>query len=769
MKKIILMWLLTVSLLGLGSWAGAYDFTVEGYLLYRGAPFGGASVVFYAESSPDGIEVASDANGFYSHTFEIPDGTSQSIQLQSIDYCSGVAQVQLLVSYDGVLSLDLELCNGSTYNECQAGFFYYQENPANFLQFSFFNYSFGVSPVTAYSWDFGDGTASTEPDPVHIYSQAGEYTVTLAITTEGGCSSAYTQGLQAFNIWGGCFANFSYAETPADSMSLQFTDLSQGDIVSWNWDFGDGSTSIEQNPIHTFAEPGYYLVALAIYTADDCYNYSCNYICVGECSWGGWEECYAGFSNQADPADSLTMIFTDQSFSWNGMVNSWFWDFGDGTAGEGQSPVHHYDSAGVYTVTLTITTGQGCRSAAAYPVWVGAAPCVCPDYYDPVCVTLPDGTITQFENSCWAICSGFPDYYYCDGQSCGASFWSYPAEPGGLTLQFQDGSWGDVNSWLWDFGDGTFGTGPSPQHTYAEPGVYVVSLTIQAADSCNSMVKYEVYVGETIFQGGCQAFFWFEQNTGDPLTFQFVDESFGDFIAQTWDFGDGNTTTDPNPAHTYALEGNYIVTLTGITADGCSSSYSMNLLSTPEAYYSDECQALFVPVINGLNVGFYDVSWGNAVAHAWDFGDGTSSSEAFAGKIYSQEGIYRVTLSITTDNGCTSRFSTIINLAEGVIRGDAGSAAILVNTSPGLKQFQGLSLAPNPAREQVSLIFTQPVDGEVFVSVISMNGQEAWREKVLVTSSAQRIELPLNGLAPGFYIVKASSSAGSKALKLIKG
>lgn len=768
MKKTTLKWLWAVTLVCTCLWAGAYDFTVEGYLLYQGAPFEGASVVFYTASSSDRIEAISDSNGYYSHTFDIPDGSAESIQLESIDHCSGIAQVQLLTPFEGVLRIDLELCSGPVYNECQAGFYYYQENPDNFLQFSFFNYSFGVSPVTAYNWDFGDGTASAEPDPIHTYSQAGEYMAVLAITTEDSCTATYTELIRAFNIWGDCFAEFRYAENPADSMSLQFTDLSQGDIASWSWDFGDGSASGEQNPYHTFAEPGYYLVTLAIYTADDCYNYFSNYICVGDCGGIGWEECYAGFSSQADPADSLAITFTDQSFSWNGEVNAWFWDFGDGSSGEGQSPVHRYDSAGVYTVTLTITSDAGCRSMAAYPVWVGVVPCACPAYYAPVCVTLPDGTTTMFENSCWAICSGFPDYYYCDGQSCGASFWSYPAEPGGLTLQFEDASWGDVGSWLWDFGDGVFGTGPAPQHTYAEPGVYVVSLTIQATDSCSSTVKYEVYVGETIFQGGCQAFFWFEQDAADPLAFQFINESFGDFIAYTWDFGDGNSSAEANPAHTYAGEGNYIVTLSGATAEGCSSSYSMNLLSTSEAYYNAACQALFIPVINGLNVGFYDVSRGDVTARTWDFGDGTSSSEAFASKTYPQEGVYLVTLSITAADGCASRFSTMLNLAGGLIRGDAGSAAIPVNTSSALKQLQDLRLAPNPAGDETGLIFTQPAGGDVFVSIVSLSGQELWRRKFFVAGGPRRIELPLQGLSPGFYLVKVSNRAGSKGLKLVK-
>lgn len=851
MKKLTIQSFFTVLLLCMGFWAKAYTFTIEGYLLYKGIPFEGGTVIFYTDPSSEEVKEISDAKGFYSHTFDIPDGTVQTIQLQTQDLCSGVGQVQLLASYEGVMTINLELCAEIIFNECQASFYYmqtnpltynisfqdasfiqadswlwdfgdgttsteqnpthqypgeglydvnltitsgdsctssmkqpvyvwvdstlgqcfvkfwgYQDNPDDYFHYAFFGDAYGIAPVTTYSWDFGDGTTSTEQNPAHTYAQAGEYIVTFTITTEDGCSSGFSQPFKVYNLWGNCSANFSYS---ADSLAFQFTDLSLGNITSWHWSFGDGSTSNEQNPAYEYSYPGYYFVELTIYTADNCSNYYNNYICVGDCGWIGWEKCYASFYSQPTPEDSLTWSFIDQSYTLSGQVEKWFWDFGDGNTGEGPSPVHSYTSAGIYNVTLSINSSDGCLSTVANSVRVGVEPCVCPAIYAPVCVTLPDGSVTMFENSCWATCQGYSDFYYCEGLACGASFWSSPLDPAGLAVQFKDASWGNVTSWFWDFGDGSFASEPAPVHTYAEPGVYVVSLTIQTADSCINSIKYEVYVGEKNFQGSCQAFFWFDTNADDPLTFKFVNESFGDFMAITWDFGDGQSSNEANPVHTYEVAGNYFVTLTGIAADGCTSSYSMNLLSTPGIYYNSECQALFVPVINGLNVGFYSNSWGTVKELSWDFGDGTTSNEAVVSKNYSQQGIYKVILTITTESGCSSQFATWVNLMDGNFMGDASTAAIVINDAEERKLLlQGVSLLPNPAGDQVRLNFSQPVNGEMLVSILNPGGQELRRDKIFATGGQQHVELHLNGLNAGFYFVRVSTGKESSTLKLVK-
>jgi PKD repeat protein len=113
---------------------------------------------------------------------------------------------------------------------------------------------------TFWDWDFGDGSLhSTLQNPVHIYTDANNYTVTLiAYNSEASDTETKTNYITVFST-----ADF-FAEprTGYSTLSAQFIDLSKGNISSWYWDFGDSHFSTEQNPIHFYSSPGEYTVTL---------------------------------------------------------------------------------------------------------------------------------------------------------------------------------------------------------------------------------------------------------------------------------------------------------------------------------------------------------------------------------------------------------------------------------------------------------------------------------------------------------------------------
>ncbi|MDD3135788.1 MAG: DUF2341 domain-containing protein, partial [Methanoregula sp.] len=206
---------------------------------------------------------------------------------------------------------------------------------------------------TAWSWDFGDNSTSTEQNPVHTYAANGNYTVNLTISNSYGSNSCVKTGY--ITVGSGIpVGNFSANVTTstAPPLSVQFTDTTTVNPTAWYWDFGDNATSAEQNPVHTYTAIGNYTVNLTVsnsYGSTSCvktgYISVSNGIPVANFI-ASWTSGYA----------PLHIQFIDTS-----TVNptSWAWDFGDGTTSTNQNPVHTYGAVGNYTVTLTATNGYG--------------------------------------------------------------------------------------------------------------------------------------------------------------------------------------------------------------------------------------------------------------------------------------------------------------------------------------------------------------------------------------------------------------------------
>lgn len=136
-----------------------------------------------------------------------------------------------------------------------------QHGPAPFMV-SFADTSRGDTPMS-YAWDFGDGTTSDRQNPTHTYMTNGEYTVSLTVTNQYGSDTKNVAGFIA--VGNPPVAGFS--ATPQDGslpLTVAFTDTSMNSPSAWQWDFGDGASSAEQNPSHTYTQPGIYAVRLKV-------------------------------------------------------------------------------------------------------------------------------------------------------------------------------------------------------------------------------------------------------------------------------------------------------------------------------------------------------------------------------------------------------------------------------------------------------------------------------------------------------------------------
>lgn len=244
-------------------------------------------------------------------------------------------------------------------------------------------------------------------------------------------------------------------------------------------------------------------------------------------------QCQASFTNNINAGD---VSFTNTS---TGSNLGYSWDFGDGGSSSQQNPSHTYSSTGGYIVCLTVYSNDSLN------------PNGCQDTYcDSIYVTVPQDTT---------------------GGNCQAYFtWNGGGTP---NINFYDGSSGSNLGYAWDFGDGSTSSSANPSHTYTGTGSYQVCLTIYSQDSLNSCQDtycsvVNVPQDSTGGNGNCQAYFTWSANT---TTVTYTDGSGGANLGYSWDLGDGNTSSQENPSHTYASSGTYQVCLTIFSQDSTGS------------------------------------------------------------------------------------------------------------------------------------------------------------------------------------------------------
>lgn len=234
----------------------------------------------------------------------------------------------------------------------------------------------GTRAITAWDWNFGDGSSHSALEaPSHTYTTAGTYTVSLTVTTAAGSSTRTRTNYIAVQQGVGPTAAFSADTTTGESpVTVQFTDASAAGtspITAWAWNFGDGASSTEQSPSHTYGTAGIYSVTLTVTTlVGPDSEVKLGYITVIRT-----QAPTAAFSNTPSMGTApLSVQFTDSSDPGSKPITAWHWDFGDGTESSQASPVHVYTVAGVFPVSLTITTGIGSNTvSSAKPITVFTA------------------------------------------------------------------------------------------------------------------------------------------------------------------------------------------------------------------------------------------------------------------------------------------------------------------------------------------------------------------------------------------------------------
>ncbi|MDX2002113.1 MAG: PKD domain-containing protein [Chitinophagales bacterium] len=509
------------------------------------------------------------------------------------------------VVYSRLALLLLLLVQSVVYGQLNADFNTTTTSGCSPLVVNFMDASTG-SP-TAWRWDFGNGNTSVQQNAAAAYLSPGQYTVKLVVSNASGADSVVRT--QLITVFQDPVANLRASDTiGCFPKSIQFTDLSvpgSAPIVSWIWDFGDGTTSTQQNPNHTYTGSGTYSVVLLIRDANGCTGRISlnNYIRISA-------QPTAAFTAAPTAACSapLTVNFSNTS---TGTNLSYDWSFGDGSTSNAQNPSHTYTSLGAYTVSLTVSAPGGCTN-----------------------------TLTR--NNYITLANFNADFSVNRTTGCV-----------GTNFNFTDLSSPGPSSWTWNFGDGGSSTSRNPSHSYSTPGTYTVTLTARNGGSC---ADTEVKTALITVTASPTVNFTADTTRAcsTPFTVNFTNTSTSSAgSTYLWTFGDGGTSTDENPTHTYTATGNYTVRLT-VTDGGCSQTRTRNnyiQITPPTAQFASSGRRGCIP----LTVAFRDSSTSTypTVAWEWTFGDGSTSTDQNPTHTYTATGDYDVSLVITNDRGCT--------------------------------------------------------------------------------------------------------------------
>ncbi|HRQ17991.1 MAG TPA: PKD domain-containing protein [Agriterribacter sp.] len=552
-----------------------------------------------------------------------------------------------------------------------------------------------VDAIDSYLWDFGDGITSTNPTPTHTYTGTGVFPMKVTVTTVDGCTVTTPPHYVRVGTPPST-ADFTFDNTGnCVSDSVKFYGTSSG-ANEWLWDFGDGETSDEQNPVHLFRDTGMVTVKLTPF------NNGCPGPAITKADIFHKDAPVANFGFEVNCSNPLLVKFTDSSIVDASLGTPIYqWDFGDGQASTDQHPPGHtFPASGQYNVQLTVINGSCtavyvrqidlfsvnadftlpsaamCKNTqlvfnsvedtsriASYTWFVDAEAVRNEPSFDTVFQSpgnrLLELTVTD-KNGCSATES---KTLQVKGPT--AQFTSFAAvNCGSDAVSFTDESTPSgtaIAEWLWDFGDNTTQTFSAPPftHQYADTGTYAVKLTVKDADGCVDAFT----LADPVKISAPKAYFGAVQTLfcpGMPLAFN--DSSSGKGLTYAWDFGNGQTATAQNPSNIYA-DGKYSVKLVVTDSLGCSDSLTRTDyidVRTPVAAFeatdtSSTCQLLEAKFFNRSE---------NYESFYWDFGDSTNSTLAEPRHFYDVYGSYVVKLYVTGYGGCVDSAVGEVNVYD---------------------------------------------------------------------------------------------------------
>ncbi len=682
------------------------------------------------------VNTSTPLNGSDSIRWTFGDGSSSSAANPSHTYAQpGTYNVCLRVQQRDSLgflsSCVRETCQTivvQTQNTCNlvASFYFFRDSlSAGPLPiYHFINTSVQLIATDSIRWTFGDGSSSNELNPSHVYTQPGTYPVCLRIQKRdpnGGLTNCIREFCTTVIVQQQNFCNLvvGFVPSPVPGAIGVFhfentsTPLSSTDSIHWN--FGDGSTSGAVSPNHTYTQPGTYTVCLLVMKRDstgiftNCIREFCTAITVqlpNPCN------LVANFTATPVGGANGTFHFENTSAPLNGS-DSIRWNFGDGTSSNAVSPNHTYTQPGTYNVCLRV------QKRDSLGILLNCVREIC----HSITITAACNVSAYFTSH---ADSANPRIVYFNNQSL------------------------PLNSGLqatWSFGDGTSSTTWNPVHQYAQPGHYIVCLTVVQGNCSNTLCDTITIVIPPVLPGCLQqSNFTYVRSSGNSQMFTFTPTYINNDWQYTWTFGDGTGSHDKIVTHQYQQGGNYTACLTVYRNANCASTTCRNIAVIPQ------------PNCNNVNVSynyqaatnqpnrlyFQAVSNYTLIDQLWTITKLPDSSAAPVilhqnnpSFVFQDSGLYRVCLKATTLGGCVKEYCSVVHIGQVLNQGGCM-----------------LQVFPNPATTQVSvnviLAQAQMIDVYIYNTMNTLVRQAHQQGN----AGTNTVTVPLANLAPGIYSMK---------------
>jgi PKD repeat protein len=486
-----------------------------------------------------------------------------------------------------------------------------------------------LNPVS-WKWYFGDGDSSTVQNPVHDYPVRPCCFPSIIMTDINGCTDTFM--VPRFQVFRADFSTSS--DSGCTPSTIHFRNNSSPMADSWYWDFGDGSTSTLQNPAHTYTQPGEYDIMLVIRSV----SISCPDTLFLPAKIK-IRQPHADFISTDIPNCAPSIVnFTNSSMD----GTNYLWDFGDGGTSTNRNATHIYNSPGIFDVSLVITNGLGCADS------------ITKQHYIKVL-----GPITNFSVS--------------STQGCPP-----------LQVVFTDHSINAV-TYSWNFGDGYSDYNQNTTHTFLDSGTFTASLVTKDTSGCISF--FELPQPITILPKPDAGFTVSAPGGCIPFTEHFTNTSTG-FQSIYWNFMDGNTSAANNPSHQYTTAGHYDVQLIAYNHYGCADTAQLpqpvNAVPFPHpSFYTNDtlgCAPLYVAFHNqSVNL--------EGPQYVWDFGNGTTSTDANPIYVYPYPGSFDVKLTVTNMYGCSDSllFPSLIHPQDSTPPNETNILSVSVENNTSVK------------------------------------------------------------------------------------
>ena len=509
------------------------------------------------------------------------------------------------------------------------------------------------------------------------------YELSYKISTAG-CDSTLSRYMYvigrpsaAFSVKGSC-----------GGAPINFTNKSTGKGgLSSFWDFGDGTTSTMTNPLHQYTSGGTYTVKLKVTASKGAVDSMSKSIFL-------FDNPVANFWVKNTCLGQNTQFMDSSSIS-SGSISKYAYDFGDGSPVDSNaSTAHTFTSEDVFSVTMTLMSDKGCMSSVVKNVSINVAP------------------VPAFTTN--VVCEGSPTIF---------------------TNNTKDKT-GSNSIYLWQMGDGSISTDASPTHSYTGGGPFTAWLFATNIYGCSDSTSAIVTVhAKPATKFGAV-------NTCIQEATKFIDSSSissGSITNYQWDFGDSTFTYSTSPSHKYINAGNYTVSLSQQSDQGCNSKISKTITigTQPDAgfnYFATDTGITFLPVNSSYT------------SYSWDFGDSSTSTSVAPIHAYKKNGTYTVVLNVLNGSGpCnSSAYSINLNTTGTGIQSDAANAIHLL-------------AFPNPFSDKLEIDYTLATPGMVNATLYDITGRA-----ITTLVSARQIEgnhtillnTLENGMKAGVYLLR---------------